>query len=214
MKVVRVGPPYGRLGHRRVVLENGAAFRLSPTDISALALEAGVDLDAAVLSQVRALGERALAVEIAHRLLAVRLRSRRELTDRLRRRGISADVLAAVVADLERHGQVDDHRFADAWVRTRVALQPSGRIRLRYELAHKGVAREVIDRTLGETLSEQDEGALAQEVARARLRRYRGLPPDVIYRRLAGILQRRGFPTGVIARTLREVMGARTPTTD
>ncbi len=214
MKVVRVGPPYGRLGYQRVVLESGAAFRLSPTDISALGLEAGADIDAAVLQQVRARAERALAVEIAHRLLAVRLRSRHELTARLRRRGISADVLAAVIADLERHGLVDDRRFADAWVRTRVALQPSGRMRLRYELAHKGVAREVIDRTLGETLSEQDEGALAHDVARARLRRYRGLPPDIIYRRLAGVLQRRGFSTGVIARTLREVLGARTPMTD
>jgi len=214
VKVVRIGPPHGRLGHQRVVVEGGAAFRLSPADINALGVEVGAELDAARLQQLRTRAERALALDVAHRLLAVRLRSRQELTVRLRRRGISADVLAAVLADLERHGFVDDRRFADAWVRSRIALLPSSRIRLRYELAHKGVAREVIDRTLSETLNEQEEGALARRVAGSRLRRYRGLPPEVVYRRLASVLQRRGFSADVIARTLRDLLDTRTTVTD
>lgn len=208
MNVVHVGPPRGRLGYRRVVLDTGGTFRLRPDDISALGLQAGVDIDEAALTQVRARAERALADETVYRLLAIRPRSRRELADRLRQRGVPADVVAATIADLERGGLVDDHRFADAWVRSRTALQPSGRARLRYELARKGVAREVIDRTLRETLSEQDEDALARDVARSRLRRYRGLSREVAARRLAGILERRGFSTPVIARVLRDTLGA------
>ncbi len=208
MRVVGVGPPQGRLGHQRVVLDNGTTVRLRPQDITALALRPDADLDAAVLPQLRARAERTLAEELAHRLLTVRLRSRKELTDRLRRRGISAEIVAALTADLERHGVLDDTRFADAWVRTRLALSPSGRVRLRHELAQKGVAREVITRTLGETLRDQDEGVLARDVARARLRRYRGLPKQILYRRLAGVLTRRGFDTGVIVRVLHDLLGS------
>ena len=214
MNVVHVGPPQGRLGYRRVVLDAGGTFRLRPADISALGLDAGVEIDAAALAQVRGRAEQALADETVYRLLAIRPRSRKELTDRLRRRGIAPDIVAATIADLERGGLVDDHRFADAWVRSRIALQPSGRVRLRYELMRKGVAREVIDRTLHETLSEADEGTLARDVARARLRRYYGLSREVAARRLAGVLQRRGFSTAVIARVLRDMLGSLSQGTD
>jgi len=214
VNVVAVGPPQGRLGYRRVVLDSGGTFRLRPVDISALGLDPGVEIDETALAQVRVRAERALADETVYRLLAIRPRSGRELTDRLRRRGIAPDVVTATMADLERSGLVDDRRFADAWVRSRLALQPSGRVRLRYELTRKGVAREVIDRTLRETLSEYDEGTLAREIARARLRRYRGLSHEVVARRLAGVLQRRGFSTPVIARVLRDMLGSLPQGTD
>lgn len=190
-----------------MTLDNGATVRLRSQDVAALALLPDADLDAAALQQLRALAERTLAEELAFRLLTVRLRSRKELTDRLRRRGISAEIVAALTADLERDGLLDDARFADAWVRTRLTLAPSGRIRLQYELAQKGVAREVISRTLGETLSDRDEGALARDVASARMRRYRGLPKQTLYRRLAGVLARRGFAGAVIARVLHDLLG-------
>jgi regulatory protein len=125
----------------------------------------------------------------------------------LHRRGISADTLASVIADLERHGFIDDRRFAEAWVRTRRALLPSGRIRLQYELARKGVARDAVTQVLG-GVGGGDEEKLALAVAQGRMRRYRGLQPQVIYRRLGGMLQRRGFSSGVVSRVLRQVLGA------
>lgn len=205
---MRVGPPQGRLGHQRVLLDSGATIRLRPEDIAALAVQPDADLDTAAVQQLRARAERTQAEEFTHQLLAVRLRSRKELTDRLRRRGVSAEIIAGLIADLERDGLVNDVRFADAWVRTRLALAPSGRIRLRYELAQKGVAREVINRILGETVSDRDEGALAWSVASVRLRRYRGLPKQAMYRRLAGLLQRRGFASAVIAQVLHDLLGS------
>lgn len=207
MKVVRVDPPHGRDGHQRVVFDRGGAIRLPPDDITALGLQPGVVLDDATGRELRRRAERALAVEIANRLLAVRLRSRRELEDRLHHRGISADILASVIADLERHGFIDDRRFAEAWVRTRRALLPSGRVRLQYELTRKGVARDAITQVLGGGAG-GDEEELALAVARGRMRRYRGLQPEVIYRRLGGILQRRGFSRGVVTRVLHQVLGA------
>ena len=206
MKVVRVDPPHGRAGHQRVVFDRGGAIRLPPDDVSELHLQPGVILDDTTERELRKRAERSLAVEIAHRLLAVRLRSRRELEDRLRRRGISADILASVMADLERHGFIDDRRFAEAWVRTRRALLPAGPIRLQYELARKGVARDAVTQVL-QVEGGGDEEELALTVARARMRRYRGLQPEVIYRRLGGMLQRRGFSGGVVTRVLRQVLG-------
>lgn len=207
MKILRIGPPQGRLGYQRVVLDSGAAFRVRPEDITALSLGAGEDLPDALLAALQTRAEAALAAQIAYRLLSIRLRSRRELVDRLRRRGISEGTINAVMRELEHAGLVDDRRFAEAWVRSRIALRPSGVVRLRYELVAKGVPKDVVDRTLGATLA-HDEGALALQLARARVHRYRGAPRDVTYRRLAGILQRRGFSSDIIYTVLRQVLGA------
>lgn len=207
MRILRIGPPHGRLGYQRVALDGGPALRVRPADVTALGLTAGAELDAAAITQLRAAAGRALAEETAYRLLAVRLRSRQELIGRLRRRGIASEIVDAVAAHLEAQGLLDDRRFARAWIQSRMALHRTGPLRLRHELAGKGVAREVIAGALGEALNDTDEGALALQVARARLRRYRGLPRDVIYRRLAGVLQRRGFSTAAISRILRDVLG-------
>lgn len=207
MKILRIGPSRGKLGCQQVVLEGGMTFSLRPTDVTALGLHAGTGIEEGMLEQLRERKDAARAAEMAYRLLAVRMRTRGELADRLRRRGHTPEIVYAVLNELERVGLLDDDRFAETWVRGRMALRPSGAARLRWELVQKGVAREVIDRTLHHTLSAQDESTMAVAVARARLPRYRGAPREVAYRRLAGVLQRRGFSPAVVAQVLREVLG-------
>ena len=144
-------------------------------------------------------------MEIAYRLLAVRMRSRRELAERLQRRGIPDGIVNDLLAQLSQRGLIDDTKFAQAWVRGRQAPRPSGAVRLRYELTRKGVSREIIDRAIAAVMEEQgdSEFEVARAVARDRGDRYRGLPRQVADRRLSAYLQRRGFSADVIARVLR-----------
>lgn len=207
MKVLRVGPPSGRWRHCRVVLESGSVLRVRAEDVASLGLETGVEVDDARLAVLRELAEHVRATETALRLLAVRLRSRREIEERLQRRGAAPEVRRAVIERLSAEGFLDDGRFARAWIQGRLTLRPSGGLRLRSELLRKGVAGEVVDQALRESVSEADERALALEVARSRFRRYRRQPPEVAYRRLAGVLHRRGFSGGAIVEALRELFG-------
>ncbi|MDQ7819564.1 MAG: regulatory protein RecX [Armatimonadota bacterium] len=191
----------------RVDLDTGATFRLRADDVAALDLHPGVEIDDALLRAVRERSLHLAASEAARRLLAVRPRSERELRERLLRRGLPDPTVSAVIGELRARGLVDDRRFADAWVRDRLALRPSGRVRLRYELATRGVARDVVEAVLAQALPAGDELTLARHVASARLRRYRGLPAEVASRRLAGVLLRRGFATSIVARVLRDLFG-------
>lgn len=133
------------------------------------------------------------------------MRSRSELADRLRRRGIPAEIVDELLVKLSQHGFIDDARFAQGWTRGRLTLQPSGALRLRHELRRKGVSPEIIDRTVAEVMEERGETELelALVVARDRSPRYSHLPRDVAIRRLHALLQRRGFSADVIARALR-----------
>ncbi len=78
---------------------------------------------------------------IALDLLSRKAWTRRELRQRLRRRGAPDVVADAVVADLEGRGYVDDRAFARTWAESRARSRSVGSRRLVEELAAKGVAR-------------------------------------------------------------------------
>jgi len=126
------------------------------------------------------------------------------LTARLRRRGAEPDVAAAVVADLAARGYVDDAAFARHWVATR-APRGYGAARLRAELRARGVASPLIETALA-PLGRGDQLEEARRLARRRLAALTRVAPDKAAARLRDHLLRRGFPGGVVAQIVREVV--------
>ena len=77
-------------------------------------------------------------------------------------------------------GLLDDVRFAKAWVAGRLAVRPSGAVRLRRELQQKGVLRDIVEEALRAGLSEADERAQALALAQARRRQTRVATSDKV----------------------------------
>jgi regulatory protein len=121
---------------------------------------------------------------------------------RLRRRGASPEVAAAVADDLVGRGYVDDAAFARHWVTTRAA-RGYGAARLRAELRARGVATPLIDAALAglDSGGQLDE---ARRLARRRLPALTRTAPEKAAARLRDHLLRRGFPGGVVAQVVRE----------
>jgi regulatory protein len=84
---------------------------------------------------------------IAGRFLARREYSRHELGLKLQSRGVDAATAAECVAWLGEHGLVSDTRFAEMFVRSRVA-RLFGPLKIRAQLRHKGIADELADTVL------------------------------------------------------------------
>jgi len=103
------------------------------------------------------------------RLLAVRARSGVELRDRLRRVGFARDVAEKVIADLAGAGLVDDLEFARSWVTGRQAAGGIGKQKLRWELRRKGIANELVERVIEESVDGEAEVEQALLLARKRL---------------------------------------------
>lgn len=131
-------------------------------------------------------------------LLAVRMRSRRELRDRLRRAGFEAEEVADVLERLERVGLIDDDRFADELAQHAAGVKRSGNRAIASALYAKGIARETVERVVAE--AGEDEGARAEALASSRVGRLRGLPPTTAYQRLTSLLLRRGYDAEVARR--------------
>lgn len=146
------------------------------------------------------------AREAALRLLAVRARASAELETRLLRLGFARATVHQVASDLRAQGYLDDVAFAIEWARTRLQERGYGLARVRWELSRKGLPPAVVEEAL-RTVAGEDPGAEEERRARAfvlrRAGQYRNLPDRTRLRRLAGLLERRGFSTGTILRVLR-----------
>ena len=138
------------------------------------------------------------AKNTAYRYLSYRPRSRAEIETKLQDKEFDESIVAAVLADLARLGYVNDEQFARAWARGRVRLRGFGRRRVDQELKAKGVAPEIIGETLAEVFGETSETETAMQVAEKKLRTMQHLEPEARKRRLAGLLERKGYAFSVI----------------
>lgn len=189
-----------------VFLDGAFAFGLKRLLALEHGLAVGDELTAEQVVALRSLDEQAKAVDAALRLLARRPRSEREIRDRLRRKGYPSVTIDAVVARLLDRRYLDDEAFARYWVEHRERNRPRGRRLLEQELRQKGVAREVIQRTIDET--ELDEAMTAVQLGRAKLTAYAGLEAAVARRRLGAYLTRRGYGHDVVRSALDQLLGA------
>jgi regulatory protein len=148
-----------------------------------------------------------VAREICLRQLAVRPRTRAELARELARREISAEVITEVLDRYDEVGLIDDAAFARAWVSSRHHGRGLARRALANELRQRGVDAEVANDAL-ESLDEDAEATTARALVDRKLRTAHGTP-DAIFRRLVGMLARKGYPAGVAIRAVKDALAAR-----
>ena len=199
-----------------VYVDGVRAFTVSDELASRLRLEIGIELAPEEVAKAEAAGapgrpapeagdeELQRARQAALRLLSVRARSRRELLDRLRRKGFAPHVANAVVDGLAEVGLVDDAAFARLWADERVRLRPVGALRLRRELATKGVPTDVVDEVVRLTYEAHPERDLVRRVLAKRTRGTSGLDRRTAAR-LHAFLVRRGFSHALAAEALSEL---------
>ena len=102
-------------------------------------------------------------------------------------------------------GLIDDATFANAWVESRHYGRGLGRRALAAELRQRGVDRGDIQAAVG-SLSPETELATAQALVERRLRSTAGQPPESRFRRLAGMLARKGYPSGMVYQVVRDAL--------
>jgi len=147
----------------------------------------------------------AVARLICLRQLTAAPRTRAQLAQTLRRRGVPDEAAEAVLGKFTEVGLIDDATFASAWVESRHHGRGLGRRALEAELSQRGVARDDI-RAAVATLSSETELATARALVERRLPGTASLPGQARLRRLVGMLARKGYPAGLAFRVVREAL--------
>jgi len=146
-----------------------------------------------------------VARQIVLRQLAMTPRSRAELMKKLAQRGCSAEVATAVLDRMTQVGLVDDQAYAQMLVRSQQAGRGLARRALARELRTRGVDEDVAQEAL-DIISDEDERDRARRLVDKKLRAMHGLGIDVQTRRLAGMLARKGYSSGMAFAVIREAI--------
>ncbi|MBN2414410.1 regulatory protein RecX [bacterium] len=136
-------------------------------------------------------------------LISYRMRSVRELQDRLQQKKYSPELIDRTVGRLLQVGLLDDRKFADAFVHSRLIQRPAARRVLEQELRGKGISPGIAADALAEQYPEEKEAVIARDLAARKSRQLRGDPVKAA-KRLADYLLRRGFGWDLIRPLLDE----------
>lgn len=83
-------------------------------------------------------------------LLDIRMHSKKELREKLVRKGADRDVAEDVIAELEEYGVLDDREYARIFAEHLAENKKFGKHRIKLELNEKGISSDIISDTLDE----------------------------------------------------------------
>lgn len=186
-QIERIQPSLHKKDRVLVYLTGGDLLRITPEELLRFGLRPDQELTEDVLEELRRAAARSQTRQRAAELASGRMLSRKELSDRLVKKGADpqeAQETAQWLADL---GAVDDAAYAGVIARHYAAMG-YGPGRVRQELQRRGVPRDLWEDALAQ-LPDPEEA-----IDRFLASKLRGKTPDrATLQRLSAALQRRGF---------------------
>ncbi len=145
------------------------------------------------------------AKSYAFKLLSYRIRSCKEMSDKLKSRGFSQDTIDEVIHDLKRIDYLDDYKFAKEFIESRLIHNPKGKKLLHYELLKKGLEESIIDELLHEQMPQRKEEDIAKTLAEKIWQRKKNIEINKRKAQVYNYLIRRGFNNSCAMKILAEL---------
>ena len=142
------------------------------------------------------------------RYLSYRPRSEKEIRDYLMRKKSSPEIIEHVISKLNDHKFLDDGEFARMWIESRNRSKPRSQRLLRLELKRKGIADEILESGIrNQELRGETDLELAKKIVSKKISKLRNMDKQDIYKKLGGMLARRGFSWDTIKQAVDETLG-------
>jgi regulatory protein len=156
------------------------------------------------LKEVKKFDEYQFAKKAALDYLSYRIRSVKEIKDKLREKKISAETIGKIILHLEKLGLINDEEFARLLVQSKTGKNPSGKSVIKQKLYQKGIAKETGEKVLGELYTESNEKKLLLGVFNKYQKKMKGLDKNGRRKKMFETLARKGFDFDLINELLNE----------
>ena len=143
-------------GRFLVEFDGGETLRSTLEAVTDARLYVGMELDEEAFEELKRSSSKALDRQKALEMLSRRPYSRRELKDKLLRRGTDEQSVDECISWLDEHGFLDDGEYAGAVAR-HYSAKGYGAGRVKTELRRRGIERELADETLAELPENTDK---------------------------------------------------------
>lgn len=130
----------------------------------------------------------------------LRPRSYFEVFNWMKRKKVHESMNEKLIKRLEKLELLDDEKFAKWWIDQRLTFKNKSIRALKFELAKKGVGKNIIDSLINQT--DIDEVKLAQNLLEKKAYRWSRLEADERNRKMTEFLMRNGFSWEIIKEAL------------
>lgn len=144
------------------------------------------------------------AKEYAFKLLSYRGRSEKELKERLIKKGFSKALVSSTVKNLKDLGLINDSSLAETLKREALSIKLLSQKGARNFLYSRGIPHEIINQVLD--YNEAVDINNARRLVDKKINTLKNYSPLIIKKRLYGLLARRGYPSDIILKVLKETI--------
>lgn len=170
-------------------------------------LHKGMKIEKDFLEDVLKKEEQECANGYALKLLNFKMRTTEEIRKRMREKEYTDDIIDETIDYLNYLNYLDDEDYARKFVSDKSNLKNMGKERIKRELYMKGVDNETISNAIEDIVDDDEEYEKAKEIAIKKLKTtYKNDDKNARYRKLGGLLQRRGYSMNVVMPLLKELL--------
>jgi len=155
------------------------------------------------------------AKDYCFKLFKFRLRSEREIRDRLKRKRFSPDIIENIIVYFKGLNLINDSQFTKSWIESRLK-KPFGLKRIIYELKDRGISEKIIAEEIQETKKGYSEYEIVKRIVEEKFtpllhprsgfkRQISRIDPNKIKRKIYSFLLRKGFSSDTILDVLSEI---------
>ena len=179
-----------------IYVDGKYSFSLSQDQLLRERLAVGHELDEQRLTELKEKSQFGKHLANVMRFVLMRPHSVREIEQYLFRKKVDLEVYKALVDYLDERGYLDDEKFAQSWVSSRMQTKAVSRRRLLMELRQKGVDEGIAASAIAE--EGYDEMDALKELMVKKSRQYRD------EKKLMAYLLRQGFSYDMVSRAMRD----------
>lgn len=203
-KITRVQQQKYNKERYSIFLNEEYAFSVSEDVLVRYSLLKGKELEKDFIKNILIAEEESKAKSAALRYLGYRMRSKKEISDKLYELGYS-DYTDNIMDFLIENKFLDDREYALCFAKDKMNLKNFGKNRISNELRQKGIDDSMINSVLNELDYGDREYDMAYESAEKRMNRsYKN--DDDRYRKIYGFLVRRGYSIDITKKVLRDLL--------
>lgn len=206
MKITKIEPQKRNRKRMSVYIDGAFAFGVDMEVAYVCGLKEGLEVDKEWIDAVVQKEELLRAQNYALNLLSFRARSEKEIAERMAQKGYEPFIIDKTIAYLKEQGYINDKAFAEAFIKDKLELNGHGRNRIRWELYKKGVSRELVDELLEEVVTPDEEYEKAKMLAERKMKLWQKDSKPVQYRKLSGLLARKGYSFDLVSKVARELV--------
>ncbi|WCK57059.1 RecX family transcriptional regulator (plasmid) [Aneurinibacillus sp. Ricciae_BoGa-3] len=205
-KITKIEQQKRHKNRYNIYLDDTFAFGVDEDVLIKFSLSTGKGLEDAFIEDVLMGEEITKAFNYAVNLLSFRSRSKGELNTKMKQKGYEPNIMDKAIEKLVYYGYLNDYDFSKQLVHDRQKFKKAGKNLLKQELYHKGVDKEVIEQVLQESVNEEEEYQQAYELTEKKAKSLSNDDRNAKYRKLTGLLARKGYSFDIISKVIKEVL--------